>query len=70
MDRIVKAWGGLDILVNNAGYGVIEPFLGMTHKAWQRTLSLNVVALALACAAAGRVMKEQRSGRMQAPDKE
>jgi NAD(P)-dependent dehydrogenase (short-subunit alcohol dehydrogenase family) len=64
IDRLGAAWGGLDILVNNAGYGVIEPFLGMTYKAWQRTLSLNVMALALACAAAGRVMREQRSGRI------
>jgi 3-oxoacyl-[acyl-carrier protein] reductase len=62
--RVKAKWGGLDILVNNAGYGGIEPFLGMTHKMWQRTLSLNVVALAMACAAAGRVMKEQRSGRI------
>src|SRR4029077_10303290 len=29
-----------------------------------KTLSLNTLALALACAAAGRVMKEQRSGRI------
>ena len=64
VDRLKTKWGGIDILVNNAGYGVIEPFLGMTYKAWQRTLSLNTLALALACAAAGRVMKEQRSGRI------
>jgi 3-oxoacyl-[acyl-carrier protein] reductase len=64
VERLKTKWGGLDILVNNAGYGGIEPFLGMTHKMWQRTVSLNVVALAMACAAAGRVMKEQRSGRI------
>lgn len=64
IDRIVARWGGIDILVNNAGYGVIEPFLGMTYRSWQRTLSLNTLALALACAAAGRVMKEQRAGRI------
>lgn len=64
VDRAKAKWGGLDILVNNAGYGGIEPFLGMSYKMWQRTLSLNVMALALACAAAGRVMKEQRSGRI------
>jgi NAD(P)-dependent dehydrogenase (short-subunit alcohol dehydrogenase family) len=64
VDLLKARWGGLDILVNNAGYGVIEPFLGMTYKSWQRTLSLNVMALALACAAAGRVMQEQRSGRI------
>jgi 3-oxoacyl-[acyl-carrier protein] reductase len=64
VDRAKAKWGGLDILVNNAGYGGIEPFLSMSYKMWQRTLSLNVMALALACSAAGRVMKEQRSGRI------
>jgi NAD(P)-dependent dehydrogenase (short-subunit alcohol dehydrogenase family) len=62
--RVVSRWGGIDILVNNAGYGVIEPFLEATHKAWTRTLALNVTALAMACKAAGRVMRDQRSGRI------
>jgi len=64
VDAVVKAWGRLDILVNNAGYGAIEPFLDMTAKLWNRTLSLNLTALALATAAAGRVMRERRSGRI------
>ena len=52
------------MLVNNAGYGVIEPFLDATYEAWTRTLALNVTALAMACKAAGRVMRDQRSGRI------
>lgn len=64
VDRVVSRWGGIDILVNNAGYGVIEPFLDATYKAWTRTLALNVTALAMACKAAGRVMRDQRSGRI------
>jgi len=64
VDKVVSRWGGIDILVNNAGYGVIEPFLGMTWKSWQRTLSLNTMALAMACKAAGRIMRDQRSGRI------
>ena len=63
-EQVVARWGGIDILVNNAGYGVIEPFLDATYKAWTRTLALNVTALAMACKAAGRVMREQRSGRI------
>jgi 3-oxoacyl-[acyl-carrier protein] reductase len=64
VNAVVEAWTGLDILVSNAGYGAIEPFLAMTAKLWVKTLSLNVTALALACASAGRVMREQRSGRI------
>jgi NAD(P)-dependent dehydrogenase (short-subunit alcohol dehydrogenase family) len=64
VDRVVVRWGGIDILVNNAGYGVIEPFLDATYEAWTRTLALNVTALAMACKAAGRVMRDQRSGRI------
>jgi NAD(P)-dependent dehydrogenase (short-subunit alcohol dehydrogenase family) len=64
VDAVVAKWGRLDILVNNAGYGAIEPFLAMSAKLWNRTLSLNVTALALLCAAAGRVMSAARSGRI------
>jgi len=64
VDKVVARWGGIDILVNNAGYGVIEPFLESSYKSWTRTLALNVTALAMASKAAGRVMREQRAGRI------
>lgn len=64
VDRVVERFGRIDVLVNNAAYGVIEPFLEMTHRAWARTMGLNVVALAMACAAAGRAMKAQGAGRI------
>ncbi len=64
VQKVVSSWGGIDILVNNAGYGVIEPFLDATFASWTRTLALNVTALAMACKAAGRAMREQRSGRI------
>jgi NAD(P)-dependent dehydrogenase (short-subunit alcohol dehydrogenase family) len=61
---VTSAWGGLDILVNNAGYGGIEAFLDMTAELWDRTLAVNVKALALLTAAAGKVMAAQKSGRI------
>jgi 3-oxoacyl-[acyl-carrier protein] reductase len=61
---IVDAWSGIDVLVNNAGYGAIEAFLEMTPVLWDRTLAINVKALALLTAAAGRVMKRQGVGRI------
>ena len=59
-----KLLGGLDVLVNNAGYGASEAFLEMKAETWDRTLGLNVKALALASAAAGRIMMKQKSGRI------
>lgn len=64
VERVAATWGRLDVLVNNAGFGGIETFLDMTASLWNRTLALNVTALALACAAAGRIMREQRAGRI------
>jgi NAD(P)-dependent dehydrogenase (short-subunit alcohol dehydrogenase family) len=59
-----RQFGRLDILVNNAGYGAIESFFDMTPALWDRTLALNLRTVALACAAAGRIMREQRAGRI------
>ena len=59
-----KMLGGLDVLVNNAGFGASEAFLEMKAETWDRTLGLNVKALALGCAAAGRIMMKQKSGRI------
>src|ERR1051325_3778029 len=59
-----KLLGGLDVLVNNAGYGAGEAFLEMKAETWDRALGLNVKALALATAAAGRIMMQQKTGRI------
>jgi 3-oxoacyl-[acyl-carrier protein] reductase len=56
--------GRLDVLVNNAGYGAIESFFDMTAAVWDRTLAVNLRVVAMACAAAGRIMREQRYGRI------
>ncbi len=60
----IAALGHLDIVVNNAGYGAGEAFLDMREETWDRTLDLNLKAVALLCAAAGRHMRERRSGRI------
>lgn len=64
VDTVTDRWDRLDILVNNAGYGRIEPFLGMRQDTWERTLAINVTALAMLTAAAGRVMSAAGSGRI------
>jgi len=62
--RSLSALGHVDIVVNNAGYGAGEAFFDMREETWDRTLDLNLKAVALICAAAGRHMREQRSGRI------
>jgi NAD(P)-dependent dehydrogenase (short-subunit alcohol dehydrogenase family) len=62
--RTLEAVGGLDVAINNAGYGAVEPFFEMTAALWQKTLAINVVAVAMLTAAAGKVMKTQRAGRI------
>ncbi len=64
VDRAIAALGGLDIVVNNAGYGEGQDFFAMRAATWDRTLDLNLRAVALICAAAGRHMRLQRSGRI------
>ena len=52
----LSQFGRLDGLVNNAGFATVEPFLEMTAEAWDRTYHVNIRAVALLCAAAGRAM--------------
>jgi NAD(P)-dependent dehydrogenase (short-subunit alcohol dehydrogenase family) len=62
--RTIDALGGLTIAVNNAGYGAGEAFLEMREATWGRTLDLNLKAVALICAAAGRYMRDHAGGRI------
>ncbi len=60
----IERFGRLDVLVNNAGYGTGEAFLAMTAATWDRTLGVNLRAMALAMAAAGRHMAANKAGRI------
>lgn len=64
LGAIERDWGGLDILINNAGFGRIEPFLEMSAATWQKTLAVNVTAVAMMTIAAGAIMKRQGAGRI------
>ena len=64
VSSVVERFGGIDVVVNNAACGVVEDFFDGTFMNWSRTMALNVVALALTCCAAGRIMKNQLSGRI------
>ncbi|MEO7297036.1 MAG: SDR family oxidoreductase [Verrucomicrobiota bacterium] len=60
----VEHFGKLDVLINCAAYATAEAFTEMTASAWENALLINVRAIALATAAAGRVMSKQSGGRI------
>jgi NAD(P)-dependent dehydrogenase (short-subunit alcohol dehydrogenase family) len=64
VEATVRRDGRLDILVNCAAVAPAEAFLDMSAAAWERALLVNVRAIALAMAAAGRVMAGQGGGRI------
>ena len=61
---VVARAGRLDIVVNCAAAAPAEAFLEMTAAAWHAALSINVRAIALTMAAAGRVMAQTGGGRI------
>src|SRR6185503_15513964 len=60
----VNHFGRLDTLINCAAYATAEAFPEMTAQSWEDTLLVNVRAIALATAAAGRQMAKQGGGRI------
>jgi NAD(P)-dependent dehydrogenase (short-subunit alcohol dehydrogenase family) len=64
VEETARRVGRLDVLVNCAAVAPAEAFLDMTAAAWEQALLVNVRAVALAIAAAGRVMAAQGGGRI------
>jgi NAD(P)-dependent dehydrogenase (short-subunit alcohol dehydrogenase family) len=64
VERTVGRAGRLDVLVNCAAVAPAEAFLDMTAEAWEQALLVNVRAVALAMAAAGRAMATHGGGRI------
>jgi NAD(P)-dependent dehydrogenase (short-subunit alcohol dehydrogenase family) len=64
VEDTVRRAGRLDVLVSCAAVAPAEAFLDMTGEAWEQALLVNVRAVALAIAAAGRVMAGQGGGRV------
>jgi NAD(P)-dependent dehydrogenase (short-subunit alcohol dehydrogenase family) len=64
VDETVKHFGRLDILVNNAGVAPTNLAENVTEKDFDYTLDVNLKGTFFACQAAGRVMIEQKYGRI------
>jgi NAD(P)-dependent dehydrogenase (short-subunit alcohol dehydrogenase family) len=64
IDRMRGELGRIDILVNSAGTTKRVPSLEVADEDWNRILNVNLNGTWLACQMVGRVMKEQKYGRI------
>ncbi|WP_026695737.1 SDR family oxidoreductase [Peribacillus kribbensis] len=64
IDETLKTFGRIDILVNNSGATWGAPAAEMPLEAWKKVIDVNVTGTFLMSQAAGRVMIEQKSGKI------
>jgi 2-deoxy-D-gluconate 3-dehydrogenase len=63
-ERALAAFGHLDILVTCAGINIQQMAVDVTEEAWDKILNINLKALFFCCQAVGRVMIQQKSGKI------
>ncbi len=64
VERVVKEWGRIDILVNNAGTTVIRKAEEATPEEFDRVAAVNLRGVYFCSQAVGKVMIQQRRGRI------
>lgn len=64
VDRVRERFGRIDVLVTLVGGIVRKPSVDYPLEEWQRVMDVNLKACWLICQAVGRVMIEQRGGRI------
>jgi 2-deoxy-D-gluconate 3-dehydrogenase len=64
VDDILRRWGRIDILVNNAGTIARGPAADADEAGWDRVLELNLTTVFRMCQRVGRVMLEQKRGKI------
>lgn len=63
-DKIVGAFGKIDILVNNAGINRRNPCVQMSEQDWDSVINVNLKGTFLCTRAVGKVMLEQKHGKV------
>ncbi len=64
MTKTKETFGSIDILVNNSGASWGTTAVDMPYEAWQKVFDVNVNGTFLMSQAVGRVMLEQRFGKI------
>ncbi|MDN3015298.1 SDR family oxidoreductase [Paenibacillus sp. BSR1-1] len=64
VEQTVERFGRIDILVNNSGASWGAPVEEMPLEAWQKVMNVNVTGTFLMSQAVGKVMIEQKAGKI------
>ena len=64
VDATIKTFGRVDILVNNAGLFQHDLTAELPEETWDRVLDVDLKGTFLCCQAVGRVMMQQKAGRI------
>ncbi len=64
VEQMLSEWKRIDILVNNAGTTARAPAVDFPESNWDRVIELNLTALFRMCQRVGRVMIEQKRGKI------
>jgi NAD(P)-dependent dehydrogenase (short-subunit alcohol dehydrogenase family) len=62
MNRVKEKYGRIDILVNAMGMNIKHDAFEYPMEDWEKLFDVNVKGTMIACKAAGRIMREQKSG--------
>jgi L-xylulose reductase len=58
--RAAEQAGEIDLLVNNAGISIMQPFLGTTVEAWDKTMAVNLRAVMIVSQVIAKQMIQRR----------
>jgi NAD(P)-dependent dehydrogenase (short-subunit alcohol dehydrogenase family) len=64
VDQVLQLHGRIDVLVNSAGVVQLAPAEELSLPAWNTTLAVNLTGAFLLCQTVGRIMLEQRHGKV------
>lgn len=64
VEQTIAEFSRIDVLVNNAGRNVRKPALEVAEKDWDTVVDINLKAVFFCTKAVGRLMVEQKSGKV------
>jgi 2-deoxy-D-gluconate 3-dehydrogenase len=64
VEQSMKVFGHIDILINNAGVNITQWAVDVTEEAWDRVIDTNLKALFFCAQAVGKVMIQQKKGKI------